>query len=273
MHKSGVRRSLSLLAALGVILALPSFRAPAQEGTEGTIVVSVEDSSGAVVPDATLTLISPRTNDTRVAQTSGAGTYSFVNLPIGQYKLIVERSGFATRVYSSVVVESSQLTSLEVKLSVGTAAQTVQVNSETAPILDTTSNEIGTVITGKQIQDLLCLAKIEFARFWSLSKRSKRAAEAGLQCELGRPIGPDFHRVVFGITTHASFAEAFLHSVCAVGTVTSLSFIGEPGPAAAGFGPRATPTTATILECRPIPLGHAAALLARLAKNPIARSA
>jgi hypothetical protein len=154
MEISGMRRSLSLLAVLGALLAVPSFQALAQEGTEGTIVVTVQDTSGGVVPDATLTLVAAQTNDTRVAQTNSAGTYSFVNLPVGQYRLSIERSGFATRVYSSVAVESSQSTSLEVKLSVGSATQTVQVNSETAPILDTTSNEIGTVITGGQIQDL-----------------------------------------------------------------------------------------------------------------------
>ncbi len=154
MQSGGVWRSLSLLAVLGVILALPSFRALAQEGSEGTIAVSVQDSSGAVVSGATLTLVAARTNDTRVAQSSGAGTYTFVNLPIGQYQLTVERSGFGTKVYSSIAVEPSQATSLEVKLSVGSATQTVQVNSEATPILQTTSNEIGSVLDTKQIQDL-----------------------------------------------------------------------------------------------------------------------
>jgi hypothetical protein len=154
MDTSGMRRSLSFLAVLAVILAFPLFQALAQEGTEGTIVVSVQDSSGAVVPGATLTLVAHSTNDTRVAQSTGAGTYTFVNLPIGQYQLTVASSGFATKVYSSILVESSQSTSLEVKLSVGSAAQTVQVNSEATPILQTSSNEIGSVIDVKQIQDL-----------------------------------------------------------------------------------------------------------------------
>jgi hypothetical protein len=154
MQISVLRRSLSLLAVLGVVLALPSFQALAQEGTEGTIALSVADSSGAVIPGATLTLVAARTNDTRVAQTTGAGTYTFVNLPIGLYQLTVARTGYASRVYSSVVVESSQVTSLEVQLTVGRATETVRVDSEATPILQTSSNEIGSVIDVKQIQDL-----------------------------------------------------------------------------------------------------------------------
>jgi Carboxypeptidase regulatory-like domain len=154
MHTSGLRRSFSLLAVLGVILALPLFQAFAQEGSEGTIIVSVQDSSGAVVPNATLTLIAASTNDTRVVQSTETGTYSFVNLPIGQYQLTVARSGFETKVYSSVAVEASQSTSLEVKLTVGSATQTVQVSSEESPVLQTTSNEISSVLSAEQFQDL-----------------------------------------------------------------------------------------------------------------------
>jgi hypothetical protein len=154
METSGMRRTLSLLAVLGALLAVPSFPALAQEGTEGSIVVSVQDSSGAVIPGATLTLVAALTNDTRIAQTTGAGTYTFVNLPIGQYRLSVEGKGYETKIYSSVLVESSQATSLEVSLAVGSATQTVQVNSEATPILQTTSNEIGSVIDVKQIDDL-----------------------------------------------------------------------------------------------------------------------
>jgi Carboxypeptidase regulatory-like domain len=159
MHTSGLRRSVSLLAILGVILAVPLFRALAQEGTQGKVVVTVEDVSGAVVPDASLTLVEHQTNDTYHAVTSGSGGYSFVNLPVGAYTLTITRDGYSTKVYSAVLVEASEATDLTVQLSVGKTTQTVQVSGEAIPGIQTTSNEIGTAIDAKQIQDLPLLGR------------------------------------------------------------------------------------------------------------------
>ena len=149
-----MRRSLFILAMLGAILALPSFQALAQSGTEGKVVVTVEDPSGAVVPGATLTLVEHQTNDTYTAKTNGSGDYTFVALPIGVYTLTIGRSGYATKVYSAVIVQVAQVTDLTAQLTVGSTTQTVQVTAETSPVVDTTSNAIGTVIDTKQIQDL-----------------------------------------------------------------------------------------------------------------------
>ena len=154
MQTSGMRRSLCLLALLGAILTLSSFRVPAQEGTRGKVVVTVEDASGAVVPGASLKLVEIQTNDTFTAVTTGSGDYSFVNLPIGTYTLTISRDGYATKIYSAVVVEAGQTTDLKSQISVGKTSQTVNVSGETIPEIQTTSNEIGTAIDAKQIQDL-----------------------------------------------------------------------------------------------------------------------
>jgi hypothetical protein len=154
MQTRGMRRSLSLLAILGAILALPSFQALAQSGTQGTVVVTVEDPTGAVVPGATLTLVEHQTNDTFTARTNGSGDYTFVALPIGVYTLTIGRPGYSTKVYSAVIVEAAQATDLRVELTVGSTTQTVQVTAENSPVLQTTSNAIGSVVDMKQIQDL-----------------------------------------------------------------------------------------------------------------------
>ncbi len=154
MQTIGMRRSLFLLAILGVILALPSSRAFAQSGTQGKIVVTVEDSSGAVVPGTTLTLVEHQTNDTFTAQTNNSGDYTFVNLPIGVYTLTIGRSGYATKVYSEVIVQAAQVTDLKAQMTVGSTTQTVQITAATSPVLQTTSNSIGTVVDMKQISDL-----------------------------------------------------------------------------------------------------------------------
>ena len=140
--------------ALVCVLTFSGSRAIAQEGTQGKIVVTVEDSTGAVVPGAALSLVNHQTNDTYKASTSGSGAYTFVNLPIGIYTLSISRSGYATKVYSAVIVQASQVTNLSVQLSVGKTTQTIHVSSEASPVLQVTSNQISTVITTKQIQDL-----------------------------------------------------------------------------------------------------------------------
>jgi hypothetical protein len=154
MSTSATRRVLSILTLLAATLALPSFRALAQEGTAGKVVITVEDASGAVVPGATLTLVEHQTNDTRTANTNGSGDYTFENLPIGVYTLTIGRSGYSTRVYSAVIVQAGQVTDLKAQLTVGSTTTTVQVTGQTSPVLQTTSNEIGTAIDSKQIQDL-----------------------------------------------------------------------------------------------------------------------
>ena len=154
MSTSVIRRLLPTLAMLGAILAFPSFQALAQSGTEGKVVITVQDPSGAVVPGATLTLVEHQTNDTYTASTNGNGDYTFVALPIGVYTLTIGRSGYSTKVYSAVIVQAAQVTDLTAQLAVGSTTQTVHVAGETSPVLDTTSNEIGTVVDMKQIDDL-----------------------------------------------------------------------------------------------------------------------
>ncbi len=149
-----VRPFLLLALSLCSVILLSRIPALAQSGSQGTIVVSVDDPSGALVPDATLTLIALRTNDLRTARTTGSGTYTFVNLAIGEYKLSITKSGYATRVYDSVSVEASQTTTLKAELSVGSASDTVRVEAESSPVIETSSNQIGTVVDMKQIEDL-----------------------------------------------------------------------------------------------------------------------
>ncbi len=154
MQTTSLQRTLLAATVLAATLAFTCRPAAAQAGTQGKIEITVEDPSGAVVPGAALKLVEHQTNDAYAASTNGSGGYTFVNLPIGVYELTISRSGYATKVYSTVIVEASQVTDLTVQLSVGRTTQTIEVAGLTSPVLQTTSNEIGTVIDVKQIQDL-----------------------------------------------------------------------------------------------------------------------
>ena len=125
-----------------------------QSGSQGSIAVSVQDPSGNVVSDATLELVDKSTNDFRSAQTREGGNYTFVNLNIGTYRLTVIKSGFAQQQFESVIVHSSQVTGISATLKVGQTSQTIQVSESATPVIETSSNAIGTVVDMKQIQDL-----------------------------------------------------------------------------------------------------------------------
>ena len=139
---------------LALVTAFNSNFALAQSGNQGTVVVSVQDNSGAVIPSASLELVELRSNSIRKAETSDKGTYTFVNLNIGVYRLSVSRSGYQTKIYDAVLVESSTTTTLVASLPVGAVSETVRVTGEETAVLQTSSSEIGTVINTTEIEDL-----------------------------------------------------------------------------------------------------------------------
>ena len=139
------------LAFFSGLSVLPAF---GQAGSRGTVTVSVLDPSGSVVPSATLILVDLSTNSVRTASTSGVGTYSFVGLPIGTYRLTISKNGFNTQENNEVTVQAGQTTDISVTLKVGTGSVKVVVNAAAAPLLQTTTSTIGTTINMKQLQDL-----------------------------------------------------------------------------------------------------------------------
>ena len=121
--------------------------------TLGSVTVTVLDGSGAPVPGASLTLTDLATNDARTAVSQESGTYTFVNLNFGKYKLSVSLQGFATQNYD-VVVQSSRVTDVKATLKVGGVEEVVTVAGETTPLIESTTNAINTTIDIKQIEDL-----------------------------------------------------------------------------------------------------------------------
>ena len=144
---------LSLLAAVLIVMGL-SVRAAAQAGSQGAVTVIVTDASGGVVPDAALELTDTATNDVRKGATRGDGSYTFVNLLVGNYKLTVTHAGYRSALASQVIVHAALTTDIDIALKVGGSTETVEVNASAASQLESTSNVIGTVVDLKQIEDL-----------------------------------------------------------------------------------------------------------------------
>src|ERR1700684_2063180 len=150
------RRALvGLRAVLAVLLALCVFpRAGAQQGSEGIVTVTVLDPSGSVVQGAQLDLRDLATNNVQKGETQEKGIHTFVNLSLGKYKLTVSKTGFRTEVFTDVVVQAAQTTDISASLKVGTINETIEVTGGAAPLVETTSNAVGTTVDLKQIEDL-----------------------------------------------------------------------------------------------------------------------
>jgi len=125
-----------------------------QAGNQGTVAITVQDESGAVIPGAKLQLIESQSNSPRLAVSDSKGTYSFVNLNVGSYSLLVSHDGYQAKHYDDVRVDSSTTTPIVVVLPVGAVTQTVEVNSEANAALQTSSTELGTVINTTDIENL-----------------------------------------------------------------------------------------------------------------------
>src|SRR5262245_4634097 len=151
MKRSLVRRLLSLAPTLLLLLATAPFSLA--QHTEGRVTVTVLDPQNAVVPSASLELKDLATNETRTAETRNAGTFTFVNLQPGKYKLTIVAAGFQQSVYD-VVVAGTKSTDIDAKLQLEGATETVEVGTTATPVLETTQVAIGTVIDLKHIEGL-----------------------------------------------------------------------------------------------------------------------
>lgn len=127
-------RCLSVLLLAGLFTSLPAY---AQTIT-GDIAGDVTDSTGAVVPNASISVQSVATGQTRTAVTSGSGNYRVPLLPIGSYNVTATASGFKTFV-QKVEVLAGGIAHADFKLQLGARTETVEVEG-TAPLVDLSPN-------------------------------------------------------------------------------------------------------------------------------------
>lgn len=136
--------------ALTVLLCLsPSF---AQTVT-GSITGVVTDSSGAVVPNAHVAALNTATSVKTDTVTNASGAYTIRFLPIGQYQVTVEASGFASQTLPTFSLEIAQAAKFNVELNAGSVATTVQVSAEAAPILNTNDDTLSSTFTANTIKN------------------------------------------------------------------------------------------------------------------------
>ncbi|HTC48336.1 MAG TPA: carboxypeptidase regulatory-like domain-containing protein [Candidatus Aquilonibacter sp.] len=114
---------------------------------------TVVDPSGAVVPDAKLTATNIATGLSYSTASSKDGLFAFLQLPIGDYSVKVERSGFKTFTEGHIHLDLDQIFNLRVEMQVGVVSDTITVDANPAQV-ETTSMQLGTTVTGNQIVEL-----------------------------------------------------------------------------------------------------------------------
>lgn len=140
------------VACLLGLLSLGAKVAPAQAVT-GTLLGTVQDSSGAVVPGANIMLVNEGTNVSNRTTAGPQGFYTFPNLNPGLYSVTIDAKGFRTLTskHNEVLVEES--TRVDLTLSPGAVSEQVTVTGIT-PLVETTTSDLGTTIDSTQINNL-----------------------------------------------------------------------------------------------------------------------
>lgn len=116
----------------------------------GSVVGSVTDPSGASVVDAAVTLTNLGTNEARSTTTGTTGNYTFPNVSAGRYRLEIEKTGFKKQV-RELDVKVDVTARADAALELGAVSESVVVTSE-APLLQTDSSSLGTVVDQEQVE-------------------------------------------------------------------------------------------------------------------------
>ena len=121
------------LMMVGAFVAAQNARA---QETAASIRGTVVDPSGSLVSNAVLTAVRTETGLTRAVSSDVHGEYTFVELPIGHYRLQVEAKGFRRYVQSGITLDVNQTVAVTIQLSVGTVEQKTEVHAN-APLVET----------------------------------------------------------------------------------------------------------------------------------------
>src|SRR5262249_37331574 len=118
-----------------------------------TLSGTVSDTTGAVVPEASVTIKNVATTTAEKTQTNASGDYIFPHLRPATYELKVEKAGFKATVIPRITLLVDQKARVDAQLEVGEVTTSVEVQGG-APLVEATSASIGTVVGERQVADL-----------------------------------------------------------------------------------------------------------------------
>jgi hypothetical protein len=123
------------------------------QGTSGEILGTIKDSTGAVLPGASITIVNVATGQERNLTSDTSGNYSVPGLAVGGYRASASLQSFKTQIREGITVQVAARVQVDFKLELGDIAEQVTVN-ESVPLLRTTSAEVGEVISNQSLVEL-----------------------------------------------------------------------------------------------------------------------
>ena len=159
----------------------------------GTITGTVSDATGAVVPDASVSLTNKASGDVRRSTSNNDGYFSFSSVPAGQYDLLLEAPGFKKAQIAGIDLLGAATLNFPIKVEVGNSKTEVEVISQADQIIPVDSGEKSVVLGQKQLQDFSIVGQnaAEFIKI--LPGFAMRNNSDGLKS------GTDFNGAVTGI--------------------------------------------------------------------------
>ncbi len=139
----------SFLMLVAALIATSSALAQSTATLQGT----VNDSKGAVLPNATVIVRNRSTSTERTTQTDSDGNYQVAALPPGVYTIEVRVEGFKTQVADSVTLEVAKTAVQNFQMDVGAISEQVLVSSD-VPVIETATTSVGTVINQRTVQEI-----------------------------------------------------------------------------------------------------------------------
>ncbi len=145
-------RTIRIILCLTMLLTVTS-SLHAQAGASGTILGTVTDSTGAIVPNVKITVTNTQTGVAFQTITSSAGDYNAPALNPGTYKVTAEAKGFQKAATSAFTLTVNQHARIDVALKPGAVTETVQATAQ-AVQLDTDTAELSNLVSQQQVEDL-----------------------------------------------------------------------------------------------------------------------
>jgi Carboxypeptidase regulatory-like domain len=230
--------SLFVLLAFATAACLPTHLS-AQElsGTKGGLQGIVTDSSGAVVPGATVTV--KGSSDTRSLTTNGAGHWEALDLTPGLYSVSVEREGFSKTETKAIEAQINRVEGVNLVLQAGAVAQTVQVDATTTTI-DTGSTALGSNLTAS-FYSQVPVARDVGSLFYTAPGVTNSGGAGTANPSIGGASGLENQYIADGVNiTDAGYGGIGVYSPIygSLGTGINLTFIQEVQVKTGDFEPK-----------------------------------
>src|ERR1700678_1189305 len=124
------------------------------QSTSGTVLGTVKESSGAVVPGAMVTLTNTGTNAKATTVSNDTGGFQFVNVEVGKYKLDIEAAGFQKSEFTAFDLGGRETKRLDAQLQIASQSTTINVESSAAAVIETDTSSIAETKGARELVDL-----------------------------------------------------------------------------------------------------------------------